>query len=698
MPEAPGQRLNVPPGTLALASVSRARPNAIWRRKEQHVGKFISGVLVLLVAAGTTACAASAAAQAQPKAGTPGAASQRQGAAGAAAAKVVSVASVITGQIQATFQYTGTLESSSQVNIVPQSSGRLDKLLVDVGSQVKAGDTIAVLQQDSLQLAVQQAEANLASAQAKLATVQAGGRPESVASAQAALDAAQTKLDALKNPSPSDVQAAQTALDAAKADLASNQAAMNRLKAGPTADVIAAAQKDVDSYASILQTAKANLNQLKNPTPADLAAAQAAVDAAKQAQMSAEDNWQMAQNGELSASKATSNSAAYDAYVAAKAAVDAAEQKLNMLRNPTQAALQAAQTQVDQAQANYNAAVAKLNQLKSSPTQEDLQQAQSAIDKSQANVAAAQAKLDQLQHPTDHDLQVAQDAVTQAQQALALAQNPYTAQDVQAAKAAVSQAQAALDAAKLQLAQATLVAPFDGVITQKFVAPGALVSPSTPIVTLFGNDLDIPVSFEESRLSMLKPGLQVGITVAAYPGQTFDGKVAGVYPSADSKTHTFIMKVVPNDPDGKLRAGMFATVTVTTDRKDDATLVPVDAVVQVNGKDTVFVVADGKAQKRSVVQGTISGGNVEIISGVKPGEQAVVSGNAGLNDGDPVRTQQSGASGQPQGGQGQGGRPGQSGQQGGPGGQGQQSRGQGGQPDRSSPQGGQGGQGQGGQQ
>ena len=642
--------------------------------------KFISGALVVLMLVGAAACAAtpaSAPAQAQPKAGTPGPATQKPGGSGGATAKVVSVAPVTQGPLKLTFEYTGTFEAGSQVNIVPQASGRLDKLLVGVGDQVKAGDTIAVLQQDTLQLAVQQAQANLAPAQAKLQTVLAGGRPENVASAQAALDAAQTKLNQLKNPSPSDIQAAQTAVDQAKATLTSAQAKLDAAKAPYTQADFAAQQAAVDQASGNLKAAQANLDQVRGgPLPADVAAQQAAVDQASANLIAAQDKLENWKNGKTTSANGTSDSEVVQAVQAAQDGYNAATVKLNQLMaGSLPATVQAAVTAVDNAKSSLASATVKLNQMKQGPLATDVTQAQSAVDTATTNLTAAQTKLNQLQHPTDNDIQLAQDAVTQTQQALALAQAPYTAQDVQTARAAVEQAQAGVDSANLQLSQATIVAPFDGVITQKLLSAGALVSPSTPIVTLNGNDLDVPVSFQESQLANLKAGLSANITVGAYTTQTFTGKVVGIYPSADPKTHTFIAKVVPDDSGGKLRAGMFANVVISGEQQNSALLVPLSTIIQVNGKDSVFVVADGKAQVRPVIEGAISGGNIQIVSGVKAGEAVVVSGNAGLNDGDPVRVQsapsQPPGQSQPQGGQptpsptpskpqGQGGQPGQS--------------------------------------
>ena len=653
----------------------------------------ILGTLILAVggSAGCTGTNASTSPQAQPTAGTPapqkaggnqGQAPQKGGATGGGTAKVVNTAAVTPGDVKLTFTYSGTLESGSQVSIVPKTSGRLETLLVDVGSQVKAGDTVAIMERTTLQLSVQQAQANLKSAQAKLATVMAGGRPEDVASAQAAVDSAQAKLatvmaggrpedvasaqaaqdsaqaklDALMNPSPSDIQTAQTTLDKARADLTSNSAALDKLKNGATPDVWATAQKDVDNYAAAIKSAQVALDQKKaGNTTADLAAQQAAVDQAKQGVTSAEDKYQTAKgvdskgNSNLAASGFSSVSAALQSYNAAKAAYDAAVQKQQLMQGGfLPADMQSAQATLDQAQANYNAAVAKIEQMKKGPRPQDVQAAQSLMDKSKSDVAAAEVKLAQLKSPTDYDIATSQATVTQAQQALALKQQPYTLQDVQSAQAAVDVAQAALDSSKSALADATLVTPFDGVVTQKLLSPGALVSPSSPIVTVFSKDLSIPISVEESRLARLKPDLSTSITVPSYPGESFSGKVTSISPSADSKSHTFVMRVAPDDSSDRLKAGMFAEVVVTAEQRSNALLVSRDAVVQRNGKDVVFVVAGGKAQLRPVVQGIPTDGMVEIIDGLKKDEQVVVVGLSGLNDGDAVRVLPS-TSGQPSG-------------------------------------------------
>lgn len=559
-----------------------------------------------------------------------------KGPAGQGVGRVVSAAPVTAGLVKLVFTYNGTVQPRMQVNLAPRSVGRLEQLLVDVGSEVKQSDPIAILERTSLQLAVQQAEANLKSAEARLVTVTAGGRAEDVASAQASLASAQARLQQVRNgPTAADLQLAQSNVEKARADLATAQA---KLELSTQVDLVKA-QADVDSYRSALKSAEAKLAQVKaGPTQAEIQAQQATVANAKAALITAQDTYETAKDN-LSAvsSKATSVSHAAQQVQDKQAAYDAAVQKLNqMLAGPTASDLQSAQKDYDAALANYTSAVAKLEQMRKGPGVQDLQ---SAVEKAKADLANYESRLAQLKSgPTQEDLAISEAEVTRQEQNLAKARQPYTAQDIQSAQAAVDVAKVALATAKAQLDDATLTAPFSGVVTQRLLSPGAVVSSSTPVVTLVSSDLEITVNVEESRLSQLKPGLATTIATPAYPGQTFPGKVSSISPAADSRSHTFVLKVVPDNSSGKLRVGMYAEMKITAEERSGALLVPRDAVTQRAGKDVVFVIVDGKAQMREVVQGLPQDGNVEIVSGVKAGEQVIVVGHSGLNDGDPVRT------------------------------------------------------------
>jgi RND family efflux transporter MFP subunit len=184
-------------------------------------------------------------------------------------------------------------------------------------------------------------------------------------------------------------------------------------------------------------------------------------------------------------------------------------------------------------------------------------------------------------------------------------------------------------------------------------------------------------------VAQVHPGLNVQLAVPAYPGENFPAQVVTLAPSGDPRAHTFDAKIVPTTQDPRLLPGMFAQVQIIASQKPDAILVPREAIVQQGTTPTVFVNNNGKAEQRQVQTGLSDNTNIEIVSGLAPGEQVVIVGQNSLHDGTPIQvvngTPGQGGQGPRQGGAGQGG-------QGAPGGQGGQRPGGAG-------QGGQGGQG-----
>src|SRR3982750_2112395 len=102
------------------------------------------------------------------------------------------------GEIKQTLSFSGDVRAREQITVLPKASGRVQRVLVDIGSPVHAGDLLAELEQDSPEIQVLQARANLAAAQAKLATIQAGAKPDDVAAAQEALSQQQARLASMQ--------------------------------------------------------------------------------------------------------------------------------------------------------------------------------------------------------------------------------------------------------------------------------------------------------------------------------------------------------------------------------------------------------------------------------------------------------------------------------------------------------------------
>jgi membrane fusion protein, multidrug efflux system len=243
-------------------------------------------------------------------------------------------------------------------------------------------------------------------------------------------------------------------------------------------------------------------------------------------------------------------------------------------------------------------------------------------------------------------------------------QDLYSDADLQAAVAGVAQAEAAVSLAQANLDQTTVVAPFDGIVGTKSLTAGAFATPSSPILTLASQNVEVHVTVEEANLAQVRPGLDVQLSVPAYPGENFPSRVVTVAPTGDPRAHTFDVKIVPTTPDPRLLPGMFAQVQVVYAQKPDAIIVPREAIVQQGTSSVVFVNNNGKAQQRTVQTGMSDNTNIEIVSGIAPGEQVVVVGQNSLHDGTPIQV----ATGLPgqggQGGQRQGGQGGQGGGQG----------------------------------
>jgi RND family efflux transporter MFP subunit len=205
------------------------------------------------------------------------------------------------------------------------------------------------------------------------------------------------------------------------------------------------------------------------------------------------------------------------------------------------------------------------------------------------------------------------------------------------AQATVDQASAALDLARSQTAETAVTAPFDGTIAARLMAEGALANPSQPIVTLVTDAVEMALTVEAARLGQLTEGRPALLTTPVYPGEEFPAVVVAVSPTADPRSRTFQAKVVPTDPEAKLKEGMFAQVRVAGDTRRDVVVVPNSAVVQRAGKTIAFVVADGRAVRHELQLGAADDEYTEVVVGLEPGEQVVTNGQETLNDGDPVR-------------------------------------------------------------
>jgi membrane fusion protein (multidrug efflux system) len=209
-------------------------------------------------------------------------------------------------------------------------------------------------------------------------------------------------------------------------------------------------------------------------------------------------------------------------------------------------------------------------------------------------------------------------------------------------------AKASWELARLQLSYTDIRSPIDGTVTQRLdvVKVGNTVTPVGGVIdsadsALFVvEDLDsliLRVNVPERELAKLAVGQLVELSFDAVPGRSFAGKIALVSPYVDAATATFGVRIRVTDTGGVLRPGMFARVAIVYERKMDALQIPRTALLDGDGPPKVFVVKDNKAAERAVQLGLSNGAYVEIVTGLKDGEQVVVVGQAAVKPGATVR-------------------------------------------------------------
>ncbi len=236
------------------------------------------------------------------------------------------------------------------------------------------------------------------------------------------------------------------------------------------------------------------------------------------------------------------------------------------------------------------------------------------------------------------DLAAAEAALAESRSAFARSRDLFAQQALSQAQLEQIEAtllanEARVAAAKARLADTLIRAPFDGRVGLRRVSVGALVSPGAVITTLDDTqtmkvDFDVPEVF----LSVLKPGLEVTATSAAWPGVEFKGSVESVDSRVDPVARSIKVRARLPNPDGRLRPGMFLTVRVRRDPLP-ALVVAEQALVPERGKVYVFVLADGRIARREVTVGRRVPGEVEITQGVAAGERVVIEGTQKIRDG-----------------------------------------------------------------
>jgi RND family efflux transporter MFP subunit len=205
------------------------------------------------------------------------------------------------------------------------------------------------------------------------------------------------------------------------------------------------------------------------------------------------------------------------------------------------------------------------------------------------------------------------------------------------ARAQFQQAQARLDELRITLGDTNVRSPVDGFVAKRNLDPGAFASPNAPVASVVDiSTVRLVANLVEKDVKRVKAGTPGRVEVDAFPGEVFSGRISRIAPVFDPATRTAEMEIEVPNPTGRLKPGMYARVNLTVGTRENALVVPRNAVVDVEGKRGVFVPHENRAQFRTVETGLQDETRVEITGGLTEGARVITTGALALRDGDPI--------------------------------------------------------------
>jgi HlyD family secretion protein len=543
------------------------------------------------------------------------------------------------GNVRKVVSATGTVQPWTVVDIKSKAGGRVNELLVELGDRVKKDQVIAKIDPSDSQLSVSTAQADITGAVAKVKQSQA----------TYTLQLQQTSVG---------ISNAKASVDSAQANLAAAEAryrtAVDQYKSQPvqTSALVRAAEAN---YETALEQRK----QLIMTQSYDQASAKATYDQAvasnRYAEMSYNRQKQLLEKGYVSRQSVDQ---AESSYVAAKAQLNAATERMRTLEAQQNSARLAQDATVSQVKA----------QLASVKSQPDVQNKKDSVQEAKASVQQAAALLGQ-----------AKESLKGAY--ADKGNNSVRYWDISSAQATTSRAKATLQNAADTLSQTTVRAPSDGVVLQKYVEQGTIItsgmsmnSTGTSIVQIGDvSRLYVNVTVDETDIASVSLGQNVDVSIDAYPDEKFEGKVTRISPQAavEQNVTTVAVRVeIANTSKifSLIKPNMNATCEFIVGNHDNVVNVPTEAVhsddrgsyvdvasggtavngaTQAEGTQTLI---NAKIERRVVTVGISGTDNVEIASGLNEGDRVVTETIDGSSSDTTTKTKSPISSGGPGGG------------------------------------------------
>lgn len=306
-----------------------------------------------------------------------------------------------------------------------------------------------------------------------------------------------------------------------------------------------------------------------------------------------------------------------------------------------EAQLEQARAQAAQAAASAQGAVAGYP-VQTQTNAATLQSARAALQNAKL-VYNQNQQLYKQGYVSETQLQQSQANYVQAQQAynnavVGLRNNVVSLQNVKSQQAQAAAASAQARVLNTELSQTYLYAPYDAVVANRLLDPGAYAGPSQPVLQVARIDnVWINVNVPDDALGYIRPGSVVSFESSSLPGRRFSAPIATVNAVPTSGTLSYLARISLRNPGYLLRGGMLVTVTVTRERAAGATVVPRSAVAETPAGDVVYAVADNKAEAVPVRVGVQTDTLSQVISPrMHPGVMVITTRPDALKDGSLV--------------------------------------------------------------
>ena len=306
-------------------------------------------------------------------------------------------------------------------------------------------------------------------------------------------------------------------------------------------------------------------------------------------------------------------------------------------------------THVAQAEAGLEMARAQVAQMEKGATEEEIAQLRAVLDQAEAAVDMARWSYERMEElyrggavsrlqMEEATLQYrsAETQLTVAEMNLKMALDGTPEEALRMARAQLREAEAAVDLVGRRMEDTVIRAPASGQIAYVLVDPGDTVSPGMGVVGLVDTDpVYMDASVSERVIGFLNQGDVIEVEVAAI-SETFDGILKQVAPAADPRSGMFPVRIAVENPEGRLKPGMLAELVFVTEGAENVLAVLRRAVIAMGTGHHVFVVVDGRAQRRRIEIGLDDDEYVEVTAGLSEGERVVESGADFLEDGTVV--------------------------------------------------------------